>query len=179
MQLMKPPVAVVVAAVFCAALAGCESLPPYLPGSAQPHGPGDPLVYTTIKPISPHNLFGLFIPFVPVVVDSLQPVFKWQAASPGLTADLAIWEAVKSHPGGNYDIRGRLVYHKEGLTGEEHRLDKPLDPDTTYFWSIKPTGTTAWATATFQNQTIGILPGSSSGSQTISGCFFLIQTPKD
>jgi hypothetical protein len=110
----------------------------------------------------------------PTVVDSLQPVFKWKSASAVQTVDFGIWEAVKTHPKSMYDLRGRLVFSKERISGKEYRLERPLEPGTVYFWSVKETGSSHWDVKSIGNRSL--LTGS---SYTITGLFFLMQTPKE
>ena len=107
--------------------------------------------------------------YAPVVVDSLQPTFKWEVPASGRNVDFIIWEAFKSGKGlmAPYDSRGDVVYSKDNIAGGEHHLEKALLPDTVYVWSIRPTGTTPWSTShhvsTFGN----------SGRR-----YFVIKTPK-
>lgn len=120
----------------------------------------------------------------PASVKSLRPVFKWQTQSADQKVDFIIWDAVKTARAQRalYGavsapefIKGETVYYKEGIAGGEHQIEKDLNANTVYFWSIKVTGTTDWTRV--QHSTSGfthILLGT-AGSE--SG-FFLIKTPK-
>lgn len=125
--------------------------------------------YTNIQPISPKpNSMRIY---APKSVNSLNPEFKWKAAS-DQKVDLAIWEAHKPPWGGpvtQYSIKGQMIYYREGIVGGSHQIQSNLNPDSVYFWSIKPTGTMNWTTA---NHVVGGLL-----TEMASGIFFLIKTP--
>jgi hypothetical protein len=127
--------------------------------------------YSNLKPVYPKpNAVRMYSP---VPVDSLRPTFKWASPAPGQKVDLIIWEAFKSVRAlaAQYDSRGDVVYYKEGIAGDEHQVEKELLPDTAYFWSIRPSGTTPWSTANHHLASIGT-------SGTASGIHFIIKTPK-
>jgi len=85
-------------------------------------------------------------------VDSLQPTFRWEPF-PGthqayawagigpfvvvdkesvrdVTYDLKIWTVASGVP-------AELAYEREGLTEPSHHLERPLKPDTKYYWSVR------------------------------------------
>ena len=77
-------------------------------------------------------------------VDSLQPELQWQSASgQNLQYDLIIWETtwggvISSKVGKPlYLQKGRVVYYKESIQGNSHKIDVTLEPDTYYFWSVR------------------------------------------
>jgi hypothetical protein len=152
-----------IAGIFGSILTGCVSY----------------TTYNNLKPISPKPEI-----YTPIIVDSLEPVFKWQTKSPDQKVDLAIWEAFKSQSvlvmeGAQrlYDVKGDVVYNKKGIVGGEHRIEKNLMPDAVYFWSIKPTGTTDWASANSHFYNLGIPYAPVEAHATT--LFFLIRTPKN
>lgn len=80
-----------------------------------------------------------------VEVDSLTPTFRWQpldrvimdpsvpcenASTESVTYEIRIWRTVTRGA-------GKLVYAKSQLTAPEHRLERPLDPGTRYYWSVR------------------------------------------
>jgi hypothetical protein len=96
-----------------------------------------------------------------VKVDTLTPTFRWQpltirtnqatrresAKIDNLTYEIRIWRTI-SRDG------GKLVYRREKLITTEHRVEKPLDPGTRYYWSVRAhfeidgvDRTTEWALA--------------------------------
>ena len=78
-------------------------------------------------------------------VDSLQPVMRWESF-PG-TADLAVAPAEMARVSNvTYDLviaaerndsPARLVYRREKIAANFHKLDVPLEPDRRYFWSVR------------------------------------------
>jgi hypothetical protein len=80
----------------------------------------------------------------------------------------ASWEAVRDR---RYDLRiwnvvddapGDIVYERHGLTSTRHQVEVPLEPATTYFWSVRLRGTvdghpraapwSAWKLPRFRSQ---------------------------
>ena len=102
------------------------------------------LKYTSLWHSIRHNLPGIHIRYTEV--DSLQPLFKWEAfprprdqkASNAsllkeiadVTYDLKIWEATSDYP-------ERLVYDISGLYDPQYRPTFPLKPMTKYFWTFR------------------------------------------
>jgi hypothetical protein len=89
--------------------------------------------------------FALYSEFV--VVDSLQPTFRWQPLTISLekrsrenaeafgrienvTYEIRIWRTTAGRS-------GKMVYARKGLTAVYHRLEMPLDPGTRYLWSVR------------------------------------------
>lgn len=80
-----------------------------------------------------------------VEVESLTPVFRWhplmiphdhQSIKPGsegannITYELRVWRTVA--------VDGtKVVYVRDRLTATEHQIEKPLEPGTRYYWSIR------------------------------------------
>ena len=77
----------------------------------------------------------------PPTVDSLQPTLRWeQSTIPGATYDLVVYEvtALKNSWGGIVGLApGEMVYYREGMPNAEHRLETPLKPHESYFWSVR------------------------------------------
>lgn len=89
-------------------------------------------------------------------VDSLQPTLSWEpfpgthrawmGAEPepfirvdmhsvrAVTYDLKIWTVERR---GALRIPAELVYEREELAQPSHRLERPLQPDSEYFWSVR------------------------------------------
>ena len=81
-----------------------------------------------------------------VEVDSVQPTLRWEAYPRpqdrgadregvlarirNVTYDLKIWRAEKETP-------GEVVYTRQGLPEPWHRLERPLEPATKYFWTVR------------------------------------------
>lgn len=59
------------------------------------------------------------------------PNAPWANAKDGdIVYDLRIWSVVDDAP-------GTLVYEREGLHEPRHRVETPLEPGSTYFWSVR------------------------------------------
>jgi hypothetical protein len=98
-------------------------------------------VYPPVE-IKTFSLYGDF-----VEVDSLQPTFQWQpftlsgvAAADktsgseeieDITYEIRIWKTAA----GAVD---KLIYERRDLLEAYHRIEKPLEPGTRYFWSVRP-----------------------------------------
>ena len=94
-------------------------------------------------PVWQTSLFGPRRPATPIV-ESLAPLLAWerfpyarrefgamvQTRGTDLRYDLRIWKADDAGA-------GALVYERYGLTATEHRVQVALDPDSTYFWSVR------------------------------------------
>lgn len=96
--------------------------------------------FPTIEPISfrPSGIS----PQSAVEVHSLQPTFSWKPMAGVSTYDFAIWSV------GPNGALGESEYFVEEVEGPEHKVSKLLLPGE-YFWSVKPHGSTVWATASF------------------------------
>jgi hypothetical protein len=80
-----------------------------------------------IKPLQPEVGH-----YSPVVVDSLRPTFRWQAAGDANARyDFVIFADTGS---GN---AGKSVYYREGLKQTEHKIDEDLKPNANYYWSVR------------------------------------------
>lgn len=77
-------------------------------------------------------------------VDSLQPEFKWSGGSVSKKYDLAIWNAFRIDSG-RWQHR-KKIYEKTGLSERSHKAEIVLEPNSTYFWSVRQTGSTKWTT---------------------------------
>lgn len=88
-----------------------------------------------LEPISPP--VSMFL--LKFKVDSLQPEFRWKASPiEGSTYDFAIWEIgrKKYYQTGQVSW-GTQVYYIENLKENYHKVEKPLNPDTFYNWSVR------------------------------------------
>lgn len=123
--------------------------------------------YPTFEPVSPRpssvSARGA------VGVDSLTPTFSWKAggAAGGFsdTYDFAIWEVLSE------GSVGEVVEHKEAIFGTSYTLAKPLQADRDYYWSVRKSGSSVWATISF----VGVSP---IGANWGHGQPFKIHTPK-
>jgi hypothetical protein len=100
-------------------------------------------LYPEYPPVE-RGTFALYSDFV--VVDSLQPTFRWQAFPraedrkadkegtfgqiEAVTYELRIWKTTAGKS-------GTLVYAREGLKTPHHTLEKPLEPATKYLWTVR------------------------------------------
>ena len=130
-----------IAIVLCAGLSpGCRVPPPVV--GLRPIYPPVRYGYSRFRfEPSPDDLRTVF-----VKVDSLQPVMKWKPIPPELDGrtekdgtrlliehlgyDLRIWRDDHGFPSG-------LAYAREGLPEPCHRLEQPLEPGTSYCWSVR------------------------------------------
>ncbi len=113
-----------------------------------------------ITPVRPTEVRGF------KTADRLDPLFQWQPSTdPQVTYDAVIYEAAdyKGRNGTNY-IMGRLTAYRQGLTGPQWQIDRPLTPGQKYYWSVrlrKGETVSNWSTYSFFNF---FLIGFSSGS---------------
>jgi hypothetical protein len=100
-----------------------------------------------LKPIYPKNLCNQPTPdceILVTIVDSLQPVLRWEAFPPegiisdakqisrisNITYDLNIWISENDYP-------SSLIYSRRGLPEPRHEIEEPLLPCTEYFWTVR------------------------------------------
>lgn len=96
--------------------------------------------FPTIEPVT-YRPSGV-APQAAVEVHSLTPTFKWKPAPGVAEYDFALWLV---GPDGS---PGEVEYYREKIADTEHTVSKILLPGE-YFWSVKPHGSTVWATASF------------------------------
>ena len=109
-----------------------------------------------------------------VEVSSLQPTFQWSKGQDGQTYEFIIWKCayVRWSDGKMMErARGKIAYFKTGLPATQHRLSEALEPDTEYYWSVRPTGSRAWSSYVWQYEE---LPPISAA--TLNG-YYLFRTP--
>lgn len=100
-----------------------------------------------LRPLSPPvRIGGMFSgansELIYPVIDFARPSFQWEpftppASIPGspsgptnISYDLRIWKVRNGS-------LGELVYERKSLPMPAHELQKPLEPDTRYFWSVR------------------------------------------
>lgn len=148
MKLKKLGVIVLIG--FCAAAAGCVSLPKTYSSEE--------------RPISPE--LGSTVADFYQVIDTLQPVLRWKdSKSEGQTYDVAVWESPSQAPdksiaGTPLKQRkwGKQIYYSQGISQNYFKISKPLKPNTCYHWSVRVrTGNkvTEWATFNQAAVTVG------------------------
>ncbi len=121
---------VVLSVIIVAFIAGCGGIPVV---GLHPENP----------PVerSPLALYSDF-----VMVNSLQPIFRWEpfprpddleATEEGafrrikaVTYELRIWKTTTG-------TSGPLVYAREGLKVPNHQVEEPLEPSTQYLWTVR------------------------------------------
>ena len=98
-------------------------------------------LYPTAPPVARKG-FSLLTDFVEV--DTLTPTFRWQplffsanhstgtepARIENITYEIRIWRVIRNDG-------GKLVCLGEKLATTEYRPEKPLDPGTRYYWSVR------------------------------------------
>lgn len=88
-----------------------------------------------------------------VKVDSLQPEFRWESFPrprdheqdkegilkriDGVTYELRVWKLTSVRKVALHDIRVEPIYSRQGIKTPSHRIDKPLEPSTIYFWTVR------------------------------------------
>jgi len=106
--------------------------------------------FPTLEPVSPRP--SSISARGAVDVDSLTPSFSWKAAESGGgvgdTYDFAIWEVLSD------GSVGEVVAQKSGIFGTSYTVEQPLLPDHDYYWSVKKTNSSVWATISF----VGVSP---------------------
>lgn len=120
---------VLVACFWAGAISGCSK--PAVVG-----------LYPEYPPVV-RKRFSLLADFVEI--DTLTPTFRWKPLTIAptdssthrisdridhVTYEIRIWRTVASNT-------GKLVYARERLTATEHRLERPLNPGTRYYWSVR------------------------------------------
>lgn len=120
--------------------------------------------YPTIEPLTfrPSGMN----PNGSVEVDSLTPTFKWKQPLEDLMTrmDIAVWFV------GADGTPGEIFYSDEGFVGSQHTMKKPLVPNLEYFWSVKKSDSSVWATASY----VGVSP---IGAAWQKGLPFKIKAP--
>lgn len=109
-------------------------------------------------------------------VTTTHPTFRWS----GLTTNdlntnysLGIWGSVvadtslrgsvlHSSSNGPVLMRGELIFKKDQIQGNEFRPDVTLIPGRYYFWSVKPSNSSEWATVRYEMDDDYLVFGSSS-----------------
>lgn len=84
-------------------------------------------------------------PNAAVSVDTLTPTFRWKQPIEDIMTrmDLAVWLV------GPDGLPGELYYSEQGFVGNQHTMKIPLAPGIEYFWSVKRSDSTVWATASY------------------------------
>lgn len=84
-------------------------------------------------------------------VNSLHPELKWSGKVAGQTYDLVLWDTVPGKDINGITVRKprKIIYHKTGLIGTTHTVEILLEPSTSYYWSVRETGSEKWSTVTF------------------------------
>jgi hypothetical protein len=106
--------------VFCLVLFGCGAT-----------------AFKEIKPIYPK----VGHPDYPKTVDSLQPKLEWKpTADSDVSYDLIIYNCIEDNSWGRQGPRFTakdVVYYREAVTETECKIEKTLEPDTVYIWSVR------------------------------------------
>lgn len=92
--------------------------------------------FPVLEPVSPSVQLNAFRE-----VDSLQPELRWKPAKvSGVTYDVVIWDSgldpLKTRPETRFNW-GTVVYQREDLSQNSHRVDTSLKRGTLYFWSVR------------------------------------------
>jgi len=94
-----------------------------------------------IHPVKPDiGLYGV----IPKKVDSLQPTLTWKASNdPDVSYDLVVTKTIK----GLFNSRQMsgfvfpsdlpIVYYRENIKENYHRVEQLLEPKTEYYWSVR------------------------------------------
>jgi hypothetical protein len=118
-------------------LLGANEGPISLVGEHRRDGSGCGLIPTSPAPRFERFLLGK--PHAaPVQAESTTPLLAWRAPGPPQQSGIG--------PQTRYDLRiwatddgpAAPVYERFGLTAGEHRVEQPLSPGTTYYWSVRP-----------------------------------------
>jgi hypothetical protein len=130
--------------------------------------------WTTIQGVTPiYPKAWQSIGGVPASVSSLQPTFRWEAATESdAQYDFIMYESHKIQ--GDWAI-GREVYYRQGLNKPEHALGIVLQPNTAYYWSVRirhREGVTPWSAFVYNVAAIG------GGGSAIRYPFFIFETPE-
>ncbi len=71
-------------------------------------------------------------------VTNLRPLFTWEPETePDARYDFIIYEAHEIASSFTEWAIGREVYYREGLKEPHHELEVPLQPNRTYYWSVR------------------------------------------
>jgi hypothetical protein len=115
-------------------------------------------------------------------VNSLQPALKWEGGTVSNKHDLAIWNSFLIDSGSGKPIpqRRKIIYEKTGLSGTSHKVEIVLEPNSTYFWSVRETGSETWTTESvfglYETPGSGNIPGYIGFDTKVD--MFRFQTPK-
>jgi len=98
-------------------------------------------------------------------VSSVRPTFKWLPVNnKDVKYDLIIWEYIKApvkesifNPRGSTVIKeylkGEVVFSVKEIDATEYTLPFDLDIDTSYYWSIRVSGTKNWSKVNYVGAT--------------------------
>ena len=65
-------------------------------------------------------------------VESLSPTFRWEPSQEAnATYDVVVYEMLDGW------VPGKEVYYREGIVLAEHQMEKPLQPNRPYYWSVR------------------------------------------
>jgi hypothetical protein len=88
-----------------------------------------------VIPLSPEHQSGSY-----TKIDTLTPTFKWTPSTrPEVHYDLIVRESVSCEGIGLFKegLPGEVVVYEENLSQPFYTLQKPLEPDTNYIWSVR------------------------------------------
>ncbi|MBF0532183.1 MAG: hypothetical protein HQL23_03695 [Candidatus Omnitrophica bacterium] len=119
--------------------------------------------YTDIEPVTPK------IGSVSADTESLQPILRWndRKVNKGSHYDVGIWETLVTASG---IFRDNRIYYRENISGPEHRVEIKLEPNHTYYWSVRVSGSANWASSDILS--VG------AGSTREHDVYFIFTTPK-
>ena len=116
-------------------------------------------------------------PNYPKSVDSIQPTFKWEPVKDSeVTYDFIIYECIKteSFSKGTRRAVGREVYYLEGLTEPQCKVERPLEPDTEYYWSVRVRRGQDFSNWSVYDYTLFL----GTAGYRATNCPFIFKTPK-
>ena len=154
-----------ICSVLCVQLSGCISMK----------------AYKGFEPVNPQTckwgVYGILAEKNMTVVDSLTPTLTWKPTKDkeSTSFDLAVWTrpGPKGSAAWKFSFDYPKYYFKENISGFSHTLEKPLEPDTFYLWSIRPrNGETYGQWSSFSGSNTTVL-----GSQRFSNYPFSFKTP--
>lgn len=98
--------------------------------------PGCVAWHSGVRPIEPQGQMR----FPGTTVDSLKPTLKWEPSDLEKSSEV---EDLRYHlvifkPEGGFSLKTIIVYEKKDISGTSHTLETSLEPNTQYYWRIRP-----------------------------------------
>ncbi|MBI3597781.1 MAG: hypothetical protein HY203_11590 [Nitrospirae bacterium] len=99
--------------------------------------PGCVSWHSGVRPIEPP---GRKPPATAPIVDSLKPTLTWEPSDLEKSTGVEglLYQLVIFKPEGGFSLKTIIAYEKKDISGTSHALETALEPNTRYYWRIRP-----------------------------------------